>query len=113
MNPVYRQTRVDRAACIECGRRLRRFALMGRCPLVLLTGLWIIGTCQANSPTLPLVSVQADIGTIFAKEGVLDVKLLGTYSEGRLMPDVELEFKSLAHCTGDENANRAYIYGPS
>jgi hypothetical protein len=48
------------------------------------------------------VSVQADIATIFAKEGVLDVKLLGTYSEGRLMPDVELDFKSLSHCTGDE-----------
>jgi hypothetical protein len=48
------------------------------------------------------MSVQADIGTIFVKEGVLEVKLLGTYSEGRLMPDVEIEFKSLSHCTGDE-----------
>jgi len=102
LNEAYRQTHAARAACLECGRRVPRFALMRRYSLALLTGLLISGTCQGNSPTLPLVSVQADIGTIFVNEGVLEVKLLGTYSEGRLRPDVALDFKSLSHCTGDE-----------
>jgi hypothetical protein len=48
------------------------------------------------------MSVQADIGTIFVKEGILKVELLGTYGEGRLMPNVGLNFESLSHCTGDE-----------
>jgi hypothetical protein len=102
LKEAFRQTHAARAACLERGRRVSGLALMRRCSLALLAGSWISGICQANTPTLPLVSVQADIGTIFVKEGVLEVKLLGTYSEGRLMPDVELDFKSPSHCTGDE-----------
>ena len=97
LNEAYRLTHAARAACLERGRRVPRFALMRRCSLALLAGSWISGICQANTRALPLVSVQADIGTIFVKEGVLEVKLLGTYSEGQLMPDVELDFKSLSH----------------
>ncbi len=77
-------------------------AMMSKYAVTLLVLLWMSGTCHAGPPTLPLVSVQADIGTVFVKEGILKVELLGTYGEGRLMPDVGLRFETSSHCTGNE-----------
>lgn len=79
---------------------------------LLLLGLTLPMSASALTP---MVTLQADVGTLFLQEGTLKIAVSGFYIRDRLSVDIDISFEGKRKCTGDELKRQcestSYSYG--